>query len=379
MTASRLNYIFLLILCALVQCKNKPLNTDSTVNLPDKNTVTLSDAQFKNADLTVGQLQNKPIASQIKLNGKIDVPPQNLASISVPLGGYLKNTNLIPGMPVRRGEVIAELEDPQYVQLQENYLHAKSKLHFAQLDYDRQLKLNQSRAASDKVLQLAQAELASQQIQLKALAQQLQLIHVRPELLSTNNISRCIRIYSPIEGYVSKVNIHIGTYVNPSEILFELINPNTLQLNLTVYEKDIAQIKVGQPVIAYSNQQTDKQIAAKVTLVSQNMAADGTATVHCQFLQKDSTLKPGMYMNAVVAVQTSTSDALPEESIVDFDGQSFVFEETGKQTYHMTPVTLGTRENGYVQIVNGQELQKHKIVIKNAYTLLMKLKNQEEE
>lgn len=377
---NRLKSLLLLGLLTLPQCKNKPSGTPEAMaeNEPG-NVVTLTDMQLKNAPVTTTQLTDRNMATVLKLNGKIDVPPQSLVSVSVPLGGYLRSTKLLPGMSVSKGEVIAELEDPQYIRLQQDYLQAKSKLHFAQLDYNRQKDLNESQASSDKVMQQAQAEMSNQQIQLKALAQQLRLININPDQLSVGTIVKSIRMYSTINGFVSKVNVNIGKYVNPSEVLFELIDPNDIHLNLRVYEKDISRLKIGQPVIAFTNAEPDKKIAAEIILISKDIGADGTTNIHCHFHQYDKALLPGMYMNAEIVIQSALSQSLPEESIVDFEGKSYVFAETGKQKYSMLPVTPGTQENGYVQVLNSNELMGKNIVIRNAYTLLMKLKNAAEK
>lgn len=377
--SASLKYLLLLAVLAFSQCKNKSADAEKPATKAENNVVILTDAQLKNAPITTTQLSDRNIATQLKLNGKIDVPPQSLVSVSVPLGGYLKNTKLLPGMQVKKGEVIAELEDPQYIRLQQDYLQAKSKLHFAQLDYNRQKNLNESQAASDKVTQQAQAEMTNQQIQLNALAQQLRLININPDKLSTATIVKGIRIYSTINGFVSKVNVNIGKYVNPSEVLFELINPDDIHLNLRVYEKDISHLKIGQQVIAYTNTDPGKKIPAEIILISKDIGMDGTADVHCHFHQYDKSLLPGMYMNAVIELQSAFAQALPEESIVDFEGKSYVFAVSGKQKYTMLPVTPGTQENGYVQVLNSSELTGKAIVVKNAYTLLMKLKNAAED
>lgn len=372
---NRLKCLLLLGLLAFTQCKNKPADSQQPVTIKESNVVTFTDAQLKNAPTTTTQLSDKNIATLLKLNGKIDVPPQSLVSVSVPLGGYLKSTKLLPGMRVSKGEVIAELEDPQYIRLQQDYLQAKSKFHFAELDYNRQKDLNESQAASDKVMQQAQSEMSNQQIQLNALAQQLRLINIVPDKLTTGTIAKGIRIYSSITGFVSRVNVNIGKYVNPSDVLFELINPDDIHLNLRVYEKDISHLKIGQPVIAYTNTEPDKKITAEIILVSRDIGSDGAADVHCHFHQYDKKLLPGMYMNAEIELQSALSQSLPEESIVNFEGNNYVFAEISKQKYEMLPVTVGTRENGYVQVLNSNELKGKNIVVQNAYTLLMKLKN----
>lgn len=363
----------------LVQCQNKPKEDVKQAVVNESNTVVLTDAQLKNAAVETVRLSEKNIATVLKLNGKIDVPPQNLISVSVPLGGFLKSTRLLPGMYVRKGETIAVMEDPQYIKLQQDYLQAKSKLHFAQLDYQRQKDLNQSQASSDKVMQTAQAEVNNQQIMMNALAQQLRLININPNSLNANKITKTIPVYSTINGFVSKVNVNIGKYVNPADILFELVNPNDLYLNLKVYENDIDKLKIGQKLMAYSNAEPDKKYEGEIILISKDISSDGISEVHCQFDPYNKSLLPGMYMNAEIETKISFAHAVPEESIVNFEGKDYVFVQTARQTYKMLPITVGGKENGFVQIVNDTDFTDKNIVSKNAYTLLMKLKNTEDE
>ncbi|REC63752.1 efflux transporter periplasmic adaptor subunit [Chryseobacterium pennae] len=345
----------------------------------DENVVTLTDAQLKNAPVATTVLSLQKISSVLKLNGMIDVPPQNLVSVSIPLGGYLKSSSLLPGKPVSKGQVIAVIENPQFIQLQQDYLMAKSKNHFAQLDYNRQKTLNQSQATSDKVMQQAQSEMNSQKILMNSLAQQLRLININPESLNSGSIQKSVPVYSSINGFVSKVNVNIGKYVNPSDVLFELINPDDIHLNLKVYEKDLANLKKGQRFAAYTNTEPDKKYYGEILLISKDVSPGGWAEVHCHFEKYDQSLVPGMYMNADIETSTSFSNAVPEESIINFEGKDFVFVEEKRQTYRLTSVTLGETENGFVQIMNADDFKNKKIVIRNAYTLLMKLKNAADE
>ncbi|WP_278353404.1 efflux RND transporter periplasmic adaptor subunit [Chryseobacterium gleum] len=373
-----LSILGLLMLC---ECKDhgKTEPAPATVSSKDENVVMLTDAQLKNAPIVTTVLSLQKISSVLKLNGMIDVPPQNLVSVSIPLGGYLKSSSLLPGKPVSKGQVIAVIENPQFIQLQQDYLMAKSKNHFAQLDYNRQKTLNQSQATSDKVMQQAQSEMNSQKILMNSLAQQLRLININPESLNSGSIQKSVPVYSSINGFVSKVNVNIGKYVNPSDVLFELINPDDIHLNLKVYEKDLANLKKGQRFAAYTNTEPDKKYYGEILLISKDVTPGGWAEVHCHFEKYDQSLVPGMYMNAEIETSTSFSNAVPEESIVNFEGKDFVFVEEKKQTYRLTPVTLGETENGFVQIINADDFKNKKIVIKNAYTLLMKLKNTADE
>lgn len=363
----------------LYACGSKQTTEQTTDNAVVKETViTLTDAQLKNSQLQIGKLEERNISSIIKVNGKIDVPPQNMVSVSMPLGGYLKTTKLLPGMHVGKGEVIATMEDLQYIQLQQEYLTAKSKVVFAEAEYNRQKELNQSKATSDKVFQQAQMDYNTQKIALSALSEKLKLINVNPQSLSENTLSKAVNIYSPIDGFVSKVNVNIGKYVNPADILFELVNTSDIHLNIKVFEKDLEKLAIGQKVMAYNNQ-SDKKHPCEIILISQDLTPERTAEVHCHFLDYDKTLLPGMYMNADIEVKSNHVLTLPEEAIVSFEGKEYVFVTEKEKTYILMEVKTGSKENGFIEIVNGEKISQKSIVTKGAYTLLMKLKNKSEE
>ena len=176
--------ITIIIISFFSACNSSKKEITTETQAAADSSITLTEAQFKNAQITTINPEKKNISSVLKVNGKIDVPPQNLVSISMPLGGYLKTTHLLPGMPVKKGEVLAVLEDQQYIQLQEDYLTAKTKLVFAEKEATRQKELNLTKASSDKVYQTAEMEYKTLQINLSALAEKLKLININPASVS---------------------------------------------------------------------------------------------------------------------------------------------------------------------------------------------------
>lgn len=355
--------------------KEEQGKTSSNANL-----VTLTDAQLKNSAIKTGTVTTKDISETFKLNGKIDVPPQNMISICMPLGGYLKATQLLPGMHLSKGEIIATLEDQQYVQLQQDYLTTKSKLKFAEKEFERQKELNRSQASSDKIFQQAEAEYNTLKITLKGLEEKLKLININTQTLSDKTISKSVYLRAPIDCYVSKVNVNIGKYVTPSDILFELINPLDIHLNLSVFEKDLNKLSIGQKVMAFTNTRPDKKYACEIILISKDLSLqDHSAEVHCHFEKYDKSLYPGMYMNAEIETKTTNSAVLPEAAIVNFEGKEFIFVVAGKNQYQMTAIKTGNSENGFVEILGAGNFKNSSIVTQGAYTLLMQLKNKSDE
>ena len=234
----------------LTSCGSKQTKIETAEETPMENSVELTDAQLKNSDIQTGNIHQQNISSLLKVNGKIEVPPQNMVSVSVPMGGYLKSTKLLAGMHISKGEIIATMEDQQYIQLQQDYLTAKAHFGSIEKEFLRQKGLNQSKASSDKIFENAQAEYLSQKVLIKSLSEKLKLININPDNLNENNISRSINIPSPIDGFVSQVKMNIGKYVTPTDVLFELVNPADIHLQLTIFEKDLDKVFIGQKIFA---------------------------------------------------------------------------------------------------------------------------------
>ena len=369
-----------LVLSLGLACSSKTKEPEIATTTIVEKVVTLTPEQLKNVDLETTKPENRILSATLKVNGKIDVPPQNLVSISMQMGGYLKKTSLLPGMFVKKNSIIATMEDQQYIQLQQEYLTTLAKLNYAEKEYQRQKDLNQIQASSDKVFQMAEADFKNLKIVKSALAEKLRLIYINPNSLSENNISKSVNIYSPVDGFVSKVNVNIGKYVSPTDVLFELIDPTDIHLNLKVFEKDINKLFIGQRVYAYSNSNPDEKHEAKIILISQDISdKEHSAEVHCHFEKYDKKLLPGMYMNAAIELKNAAQLSVQKDAIVSFEEKDYIFVKKSNNQYEMTEVVLGISENGFTAITTAEAIKDKEIVIKGAYTLLMQLKNKADE
>ncbi|MBL7888637.1 MAG: efflux RND transporter periplasmic adaptor subunit [Bacteroidia bacterium] len=373
-------YIGILVSATLLMsCGNDTPTESATAEQPLESIIQLTDAQLKNSKIATGKLEKRAISSVFKVNGSIDVPPQNMVSISVPLGGFLRSTKLLPGMHISKGEVIATMEDQQYIQLQQEYLTTLSALKYSEAEYQRQKELNASKASSDKVFQQAEADYKAQKISLRSLSEKLQLIGIDPTKLDESNLSRSISIKSPIDGYVSDVFVNVGKYVNPSDVLFELVNPEDIHLGLTVFEKDLSKLYIGQKVLAYTNNDPGKKYLCEIILIGKNLSAERSVEVHCHFDQYDKSLIPGMFMNADVEVKSLEAIALPDDAIVNYGNTHYIFKKKENTVFEMMEVQIGNSESGYTEVLLPEKDRQSEYVVKDAYTILMKSKNTEEE
>ena len=367
-----------LLTCLSCRTNNTPAVEEAYDSLTT-NHVQLTSAQIQHVGIEVGQPRRDTVSTVLHLQGKIDVPPHSVVSLSFPLGGYLKSTSLMPGMHVRKGQVLATLEDMQFIQLQQDYLMAKTRLTLAEAEYNRQRDLNASKASSDKVYQQAKTTFESERILVSALAQKLRLIDLNPDMISPETISKEAHLRSPIDGYVAKVNVNIGKYTAPTDNLFELIDPRDIHLALNVFEGDLIKIAVGQRVMAYTNTHPNKKYPAAIIIGNRTLNDDRMAEIHCHFDGTYPELAPGMFMNGEVAVQSHDALTVPEQAVVRWDNKYYVFVQREDREFEMTEVKTGDSNNGRTAIESAAITEQSHIVTRNAYALLMKMRNAEEE
>jgi len=375
-------YMLSIVVMVLLSCGTKQEEATEAVKEEKQETlVQLNAEQLKNAGISIGYPSEMDMHSTIKVNGVVDVPPQGMVSISFPLGGYLKSSHLLPGMGVKKGEVIATLEDQSYVQLQQDYLMAKAKMEFLNTDLIRQKELSDQDAASKKTYQQASSDFKTQQVLIRALEEKLRIVGIDPDKLTVNSITRTISLRSPINGYVTKVNVNIGKYVNPADVLFELVDPDDIHAALTVFEKDIMQIKKGMRASVSLADKPGKKYEVDVILVTRNVDENRGGLVHCHFENANHELLPGMFLNGSFELNNKKTTAVPESAVVRYQSKPYIFIAKDSNQFEMTEVELGVSDQQMIELKGKENMNwmKQKIVLKNAYSLLGKLKNKMED
>lgn len=370
--------VFALSSCSGKKEEEKTVYENTKFARGSENIVQLSDQQMKSVGITTTTVQNRNMEKLVRLNGKAEISPSHISSVSSIMGGHIKSINVINGSHFNKGQVLAVVEDPQFIQLQQDYLVTKAQLEAARLNFNRQKDLNTSKASSDKTLQTAQADYSTLNATLKGLEEKLRIIGISAKGLSTGNIRSKINIYAPFSGFVSKILVNNGQYINPADTLFELINPTGLLLELKVFENDVNDVKVGQEILVYNNQNPDLKSNAKIVSLVPSIENGGSATAIAKLSTTNTEFVKGMYINAEVNISSRYTQGLPNDAVVAFENKNYVFEDLGKSKYKMIPVVTGISDDQFTEILKADFLKDKKIVQKGAYSLLMMLKNKAE-
>ena len=377
----KIRYSIIVSTLFLLSCGSDPKNdTQKEVVIEATNKVSLTKEQATLAQLVMAPIELGRMKGTAHLNGVIDVPPTGIASVSMPLGGYVQDINLIPGNFVKKGAVLATVKDPAFIQLQENYLASKAKLNYLQQDLDRQKLLLNQEAVSKKSYQQIQADYNAMNIQLRALSEQLKLINIQPENLTPENMSSLVRLTAPISGYITKVNINRGKYVTPSDVLLEIMDPNDINAAITIYEKDIANFKVGMKGTVTLTQDPSKNYSVSILAVSQNINEDKTGLLHCHFANTPKNVLPGMFLTADIVVETNEAVLIPIESVQRFQGKDYIFIQQANNEFEAIVIEINQSNKEFVSVKNTEAKSwiGKSLVVKNAFSLLGKMMNKSE-
>ncbi len=388
----------LLIFIQISSCKNKATETTHEEHEEETSTVEFTTAQYKIAGVELGKIEYKNMSATIAVNGMLDVPPQNLVSVSAMLGGFIKSTEMLQGMRVKKGQIIATIQNPDFIQLQSQYLENKQRLTFLELEYKRQEELAKENVASAKTFQQTSADYNSLLITVRAQEERLKILNIDPYSLSQHNIRSTVNLYAPISGYITAVNVNIGKFVNPQDIIFEIVDTEHLHAELTVFEKDITKLKNGQKIRFILVNESNHERTGSIFMINHKISEDRTIRVHAHLDKEDPTLMPNMYLKALIEIEENQTAVLPEQAVVNNAGKDYIFVKTEephdhsgdhdhdhetpheeKYTFKAIEVTKGVSQNGYtaLTIPQGFETGNAQVVVKGTYALLAKMSNTE--
>lgn len=379
----------LFLIVALAACQTKETSPETTIPDQTSNSVELTQGQYEQANIQVGSIEKRIIGSELQVNGTIDVPPQSNISITMPYGGFIKYTEMLPGTKVKKGQLLVVIENPEFIQFQQDYLESLAKQEFLKADFERQQELYDEKVASGKAFQQAKSNYLANEARIMTMKERLKIIGFNPTKIREGAVSATVKIYAPVNGSVREVYTNIGKYINPQDVIMDITNSEDLHVELNVYENDIPRIKEGQRIRFSLANVPNEWREAEVFLIGSGVREDRSVTVHGHLKQMYDELKPGMYVTAKIETNSNNVWAVPEGAVVRFSGKYYIYSFKGEKSengetihdFEMVEVRKGYTEEGFTQInavdasLNMNDL---KLVTQGAFTLLAKAKNTEE-
>lgn len=364
-----------------VTAAEKPGHSDA------ENLVSLTPEQMQSVNIELGSIEQKELTATIKANGQLSVPNNRKANATSLYGGVIKTLKVQVGSYVKRGQVIATIENPEYIQLQEDYLTTVERITFAEQEDRRQRELYAGNAGALKNLQNASAELRTLRTRKASLQRQLALMGISAGSVTNGNLRSQLTVTSPITGVISDVFAKIGSYVDVSSPVAEIVDNSALHLDLQVFEKDLPQLKVGQIIHFTLTNNPAREYDARVFSIGSSFANDSkTVAIHCEVTGDKAGLIDGMNITGIISLNEVTSPAVPQAAVVSADGKQYIFVQRPapanadmqhkEQFFERVEVISGVTEMGYTAITPVQNIAAGaKIVTRGAFFVNAKITN----
>ena len=366
----------LLLTLASCQKESEPDDSAATASVAAAdstsiNEITLTEPQFKAIGVQLGTVKTETVSTEIKVNGRVDLPPENRASVSLPVSGKIRYVKALPGQAVRKGELLATLESFDFIQLQQDYLQNTSQLTFLEKELERQRTLSAENVGARKNYEQAQANYESTKALTQSLAAKLRLLGLSTESLLKNGITSAARIVSPVNGFITLANINLGKEVAAGQELLEIIDKSHMHIELNIFEQDAASIQKGQSVRIL--QQNTPPLEAYVYLVGRMFEGEArTLNVHAHVRdeKREGELIPGAYVNAYIRTGDRQAVTVPPDALVRKGEHGFIYIQEKNHEFRRIPVEIGgTSDSGNTEVKTSENLTDKKLVIKGAYLI----------
>ncbi|MCF8274427.1 MAG: efflux RND transporter periplasmic adaptor subunit [Flavobacteriaceae bacterium] len=372
-----LKAILIIATIGIVSCNSKTKEDVITIETsePSENDIiTITDAQFVSSNMQLGKITKQEFTTSVKANGMFDVPPENKASVSAYFAGYVKNISLLPGDAVKKGQVLFTLENPEYIQIQQDFLEAKSKLSYLKADYERQKTLVAENVTSQKNYLKAESDYKVTLAQYQSLQKKLSLMNINSNTLTGESISAIISVTSPISGIATSIDVSKGMFLNPSDIALTVTNTEHLHLELKIFENDLPLIKEEQPIKIHLQNNSSKVYNGNVHLINRAInPTERTIDIHGDLENPDDAklFAPGMYLEADIITSSDVFDALPTEAVINIEDANYAILKQDTTSFKKVPVQVGKSSNGFIQILNATDFNADsEFLTKGAFNLI---------
>lgn len=335
----------------------------------------LTKAQIKTMNIQFGDFSSAKINDFVSATGTLGLPPNALTSVSAKASGFINNSNkYVEGSYVKKGVIMAYLENPEFIQHQQEYLEIMAELVYDRQELTRQKQLVASNAGVEKNVQKLQSAVNRKTATLKGIEKQLAYLGINVNDLTTENIIERIPIYAPMTGYITSIKMHNGMYVTPEMELMEVVNPNYVHLELDVFEKDIANVKVGQRISYTVPALGNKPYNGKITIMSKEFNVENkTVRIYGNLDKNRPKFIKDLFVDAKIWLTNQTVQALPEKAIIKDGDFSYIYVANDRVIgseieFEAIKVMEGTTDNGFTSVKLIDEIPaKMKIVTNGAY------------
>ena len=349
-------------------------------DIRDMDLISVSPEQFQRNKMELQELSRQSFPQILRVSGTVDVPPENRAVVSAVQGGFVRDIKWLVGDQVKKGQRIAILESPAYLELQQAYLETQAELPALRAEFERQKTLFEENISSEKVFLQAQSAYRSAEARNTSLKGQLKLLHIPLPDSGAESLNSRSLVLAPISGDITRVSVRKGAFVSQAAEIVEIVNRDHLHLELKVYEKDIGKLRIGQPIRFKVPELSNTTYEAEIHLIGSSVDADRSVQVHAHLADgMGEDFLVGMYVQAEVLTGEEGAEpeawAVPEGAVIQEGTSFFVLlldsENPDGYQFRKVEVSPGRTSGGMTELQGMQGVSsQNKVLSSGAFSLI---------
>ena len=347
--------------------------------------VRLAPEQVQAAGIVTAPAETRAEVSLLDATAQIEVSGDRQARVGPRIAGRIVDLRAGVGDVVARGATLAVVESPDLGRAKADYIAAVANARVTRESADRERALFEKRISSEKDYREAEAAAIRADAEMNAAENRLHALGVSDAELARvrreGHYSSTMAISAPIAGVVAERSATLGQMVEPTDTLFLLMDLREVWILVDVYERDLAQVRVGQNVRVRIAALGDQQFAGKVASVGATIETKTrTAKVRVVLQNPAVVLRPGMFASVVFEGTTGPAGHeavfVPADAVQRDGKRSLVFVARGPGEFEAREVELGHESEGNLEIEQGVKAGEA-VVVRGSFVLKSELKKAE--
>jgi cobalt-zinc-cadmium efflux system membrane fusion protein len=321
--------------------------------------------------------ERRPMRNQLRAMGKVLAPQTKKAIVSYAFPARISDIHANIGDWVETGQKLVTLQSEEVGKARADFFKAQADFELAKRNLEREKNLFDRGVGAQKNVLTTEAEFKVAEAGLNAAEKKLHVLGFTEdqveELNKSHQVNPIISLYAPIGGKVIASNAVLGAMVDQATEILIIMDPTVLWVEAEIYERDIAKIRIGQDVQVSVPAYPEEVFPGKISFIGDILnEGSRTITVRTEIRNREFKLKPGMFSDMTVFLNHPDAVlALPEAAVLDDRDRKIVFISAA-EGYRLQAVSLGIKEGGYWQILEGLT-EGDEVVTAGNYQLKSKL------
>jgi cobalt-zinc-cadmium efflux system membrane fusion protein len=350
-------------------CGNKHENAEN-----EPGSIEISNQQFTINGMQLGKVEKRVFENVVKSNGIIIPLPNGSAKVNAPINGLIIRVNCNNGQFVQKDQILAEIGGADILDLQKEFAIIAANLKRLKSEFERIKFLHGEKVSSEKEYILAEAEYNALLANYNGLRLKIESIGLSSARIELGEFYSSFYLKAPIDGYISNLKANIGVNVGSQNELLEIVNPDLLQIKLSVFPNDISTIKKGQAVrIKTTN--SNYEILGEINAVGVTID-EVSKSIYCfasiidkKFFNRIA----NMYVESEIITHVDTVYGIPKSALIKSENKYYVLtlskQDKDKYIFTKNEVSIGRENNEFFEILENQI--NGLILIKGGYNITL--------